>query len=324
MAKLTSLLEYYYTSMQSELQSLEEERLRIVKKLQTIGFFVISSACIVFVLLHHYLEWKLWHASLVSAMGAVIIFMFFYRVEKTGFSALFKDQVIEKLIGLIDPSLQYRKSTFISEQAYRQSELFLEAYDRYAGSDLVGGQINEVSVQFSFLHVEKKERDKNGKEHWHDVFQGIFFIADFNKPFRTKTVVLPDFAERTLGILGSWMQSLNHIRGQLMKLDHVEFEKRFVVYGDDPIESRYILSHAFMEKIVQFQRKLDKPLYLSFANSQIFIAIPYTKTLFEPILTQSLLEFSYIREYFELLNTMIGIVEELKLNEKLWSQGNAQ
>jgi len=75
-----------------------------------------------------------------------------------------------------------------------------------------------------------------------------------------------------------------------------------------------------MEKIVEFRHKINKNISLSFINSKIYIAIPYTKSLFEPILSRSLLDFSYIKEYFEILNTMIGIVEELKLNEKLWSK----
>jgi hypothetical protein len=320
MAKLTSLLAYYYESMRQELQALEEKRLQVIKRLQTIGFFVAGAALIAFVFLHRYAQYQPLHAALLSAMGGFLIFMFFYRHEKAGFDTLFKDHVIEKLIHLIDPSLRYEKSRSILEEEYRRSELFLESVDRFEGSDLVSGQADEVNLRFSFLHVEKKERDKNNKEQWHDIFKGLFFIADFNKTFHSKTVVLPDFAEKTLGVLGSWMQSLNVARGQLMKLDHVEFEKAFVVYGEDPIESRYILSHALMEKIVQLHQKIRKPLYLSFVDSQIFIAIPYTKSLFEPILTQSLLEFASIRGYFELLNTMIGIVEELKLNEKLWSR----
>ena len=133
-------------------------------------------------------------------------------------------------------------------------------------------------------------------------------------------VVLPDVAEKTLGLLGSWMQSMNISRDKLMKMDHVEFEKEFVVYGNDPIETRYILSHSLMQKIVDFRKKVKKPLHISFIHSKICIAISYNQAPFEPDLSRSLLEFSYIKEYFEVLNLMISIVDELKLDEKLWSK----
>jgi len=320
MATLSSLLEYYYETMQKALLPLEEERKRIVKKLQTTAFYIVLGVIVFFIVLHKQMHFSPLQASVFSVMSGFLIFIFIYRYEKAGFTAVFKDQVIEKLLYQIDASLIYRKESFIGEQEYRRSELFLEAYDRFEGSDLVSGSIANVDVRFSFLHTQQKERDSKGRERLETIFQGLFFCADFNKAFKSKTVVLPDVAERSLGVLGTWLQGMNGTRGSLMKLDHVEFEKVFVVYGDDPIESRYILSHALMEKIVLLQRKINQPIYLSFVASRIYIAIAYTKSLFEPILTRSLLEFSYIKEYFELLNTAVGIVEELKLNERLWSK----
>lgn len=246
--------------------------------------------------------------------------MFVYRHESAGYGMLFKDQVIEKIIHFLDPSLLYDKNNSMSEHEYQQSELFLESYDRFSGNDLIYGKIEGVDVRFCDLHVEKKIRTKNGQEEWSDIFKGLFFRADFNKNFHSKVVVLPDIAERNLGVLGSWIQGMNIQRGELIKLDHMEFEKFFVVYGSDQIESRYILSHTLMEHIVQFRKKIDKPLYLSFIDSQLFLALHYNKPLFEPILSRSLLEFDYIKDYFELLVMITSIVTEFKLNEKLWSK----
>jgi len=318
MSKMASLVDYYYESMYPELQVLELDRLRIIKKLQKAALILACFAFILFILLQRVMSPL--QASLVCAMGGFLIYMFIYRHECSGYAFLFKDQVIEKIIHFVDDSLMYHKNEAVLESEYQSSELFLESYDRFSGSDLVRGTIEGVNVHFCVLHVEKKECDKEDKEQWNDIFKGIFFVAEFNKAFHSKVVVLPDMAEKTLGVLGTWFQGMNFSRGTLIKLDHVAFEKRFVVYGTDPIESRYILSLSLMEKIVEFHDKIDKRISLSFINSKIYIAIPYTKSLFEPILSRSLLEFSYIKEYFEILNTMLGIVEELKLNERLWSK----
>lgn len=320
MANIASLLDYYYESMYPELQVLELDRLRIIKKLQKAALFLALIAVGVFLFLIRQTIMAPLQAALVCAMCGFLIYMFVYRHESSGYALLFKDQVIEKIIHFVDDSLTYRKSDTIREAEYQTSELFLESYDRFSGSDLVSGKIEGVDVRFCVMHVERKERDKNNKEQWHDIFSGLFFVAEFNKEFHSNVVVLPDIAERTLGVLGTWLQGMNISRGEHIKLDHVAFEKYFVVYGNDPIESRYILSPSLMEKIVEFRHKINKNISLSFINSKIYIAIPYTKPLFEPILSRSLLDFSYIKEYFEILNTMIGIVEELKLNEKLWSK----
>lgn len=314
------MLDYYYDSMYPLLKALEEKRLGIITTLKKAALTLLGGATLLFFFLTHTDVFIPLHAFLLSYMSGFLIFMFLYRYESTGYGALFKDIVIEKMIHFIDPSLLYSKMNFVREEAFTHSELFVESYDQFVGSDLVSGKIEGVDVHFCDLHVKKKVRDNDDKESWDTLFQGLFFVADFNKSFHAKTVVLPDVAERNFGILGSWMQGISKQRGTLIKLDHVEFEKVFVVYGSDQIESRYILSHALMEKIVQFQRKIKKPLYLSFVDSKMYLALHYTKPLFEPILTHSVLEFNATKEYFELLVMITGIVTEFKLNEKLWSK----
>lgn len=320
MAKLSSLLDYYYESMYADLKVLENERLRIVTKLKkAIYVLIILGMSFCFFLIQSKFLIPL-HAFALTFMVAFLIYMFIYRHEIAGYKSLFKDNIIEKVIHFIDPSLVYDKEHSILESEYQQSGIFSQNYDKFSGSDLVSGVINGVKTRFSTLHVEEKRKDKDGKEHWYTLFQGLFFIVDFNKDFKSKTFVFPDFAERSLGVLGSWMQSLNTSKGELIKLDNSEFEKFFVVYGDDQIESRYILSHTLMEKIINFKNKNKKNLSLSFVNSKMYLCVDYNKELFEPILTKSLLKFSQIKEYFELLSMIIGIVEEFKLGEKIWSK----
>ena len=320
MISLSTLMDYYYEFMYPELKTLEEKRLAIVAKLKkTIIVLIILGFGLCYFLIQGRFFIPL-HAALLSAMLSFLIYSFIYRNEIAGYKSLFKDQIIEKIIYFINPSLAYDKTNYIEEEAFTHSGIFPQDYDRYSGNDLVHGMIDGVNIRFSSLHVEKKQSDKNGKEEWHTLFQGLFFEVDFNKNFKGKTFIFPDFAERTLGIFGAWIQKLNVSKGELIRLDHSEFEKLFVVYGDDQIESRYILSHALMERIVDFQHKTGKQLSLSFIHSKMYLCIDYTKELFEPILSKSLLEFAHIKDYFELLALFIGVVDAFKLNEKIWSK----
>lgn len=320
MATLSSLMDYYYSTMYPELKALEEERLRIVGRLKKVAFILCGVVVISIFLLIHYAQFVPLHAFGLSGIFGVILFIFMFHHEKSGYQSLFKDNVIEKIIYFINPTFVYRKDGTIGEDEYMHCGLFPEAYDRYRGSDLVEGVLDGVSVRFSDLHVEQKRRTKNNKEEWHTLFQGLFFIADFHKSFRARTYVLPDVAERALGVLGMWFQELNRTHGELIKLDHVAFEKHFAVYGEDRVEAHYILSHTFMERILDFAKKRDKNLFLGFVNGKMYLALSYTKALFEPSITRSLLTFEYIKEYFELLEMVFGIIDEFKLNQKLWSK----
>ena len=71
---------------------------------------------------------------------------------------------------------------------------------------------------------------------------------------------------------------------------------------------------------VKFRKKAGRKLYVSFIENKIYIAIEYEEDLFEPKLFQSMLNFSPIREYFENLQLMISIVQDLNLNRRIWSR----
>jgi hypothetical protein len=75
-----------------------------------------------------------------------------------------------------------------------------------------------------------------------------------------------------------------------------------------------------MKRITEFQRKLSHPIFISFVHNHIHIAIGTGKDLFEPNVLYSLLNYGKAMEYINTLRYTIGIVEELKLNEKLWSK----
>ena len=103
-------------------------------------------------------------------------------------------------------------------------------------------------------------------------------------------------------------------------MDDPEFEKEFVVYGSDQIEARYILTHSMMKRILDLKKRTGRPVYISFVNGQMNLAIEYDKDLFEPSVFRSLLEYKVAMEYVKTLQLTIAIIEELKLNQRLWSK----
>lgn len=82
--------------------------------------------------------------------------------------------------------------------------------------------------------------------------------------------------------------------------------------------SRYILSTNLMSRLVEFNKKAGRKVYLSFVDGFVYIAIPYRHNLFEPRLFKSMMSFIPLKEYFQDLQLMIGIVEDLNLNRRLW------
>ena len=240
------------------------------------------------------------------------------------FKSNFKNTIIRRIIEYVDPSLKYAPTGKISRSEFQSSTLFKHRIDRYKGEDLVKGQIEKTAIRFSELHAEYKteSRDSKGnkKTHWHTIFKGLFFIADFNKDFNGRTVVLPDSAEKFFGRLGKKLQEWNVSRDDLVKMEDVEFEKEFVVYGTDQVEARYILSTALMRRILEFKRKMKVPVHIGFVHSNIYMALSIKKNMFEPRILTSILDFGMVREYLEDLMLAVGIVEDMNLNTRIWTK----
>ncbi|GAB4190732.1 MAG: DUF3137 domain-containing protein [Calditrichia bacterium] len=238
----------------------------------------------------------------------------------------FKNNIVSVIVKSLNENLNYSPYGGITQQEFKRSRLFLTKPDRYKSEDFVEGVIDKTKIKFSEVHAEYKteHRDSKGNKRteWHDIFKGIFFIADFNKPFKTKTIVLPDTAEKMFGsYLGSLFQKANISRKEeLVKLENPVFEKEFVVYGDDQIESRYILTPDLMEKILELKTSFRKELHISFISNNVHIAIPY-KDLFEPSYYKSIIDKSTILEYYQVLSRLINIVELLNLNTRIWGKG---
>jgi hypothetical protein len=235
----------------------------------------------------------------------------------------FKRRVVAEVVRFVDPSLVYSPESHVSRSQFRGSGIFQQGIDRFRGEDHVGGVIGRTRIEFSELHAEYKTttHTKNGsRTTWHTIFKGLFFIADFNKHFRGRTYVLTDVAEGLLGFLGKKLQEMNFTRPDLVKLEDPEFEEEFVVYGDDQIEARYILSTSLMQRILDFRRKTGRSIQLSFVGSNVYVAVPMTRDMFEPRITSSFLDFNLIREFLTDLQFACGIVDDLNLNTRIWSK----
>ena len=320
MKSISELTDFYYKELYPSLDGLEKRRIQILSQLKWYG----GMGIVVFLLAAVWVgkNFGLFHPfSIAIALGFMALAGMAYRFMIQGYAKDFKERIISPLIGAIDPHLLYNPNFMLSQHLFERSQLFNRSVDRYSGNDYVKGSIDGVPLEFSDVHAEYQSKDSKGRTQWHTLFRGLFLVVEFNKHFKSKTTILPDLAEKTFGnLIGGWLQSKNTSRDDVIQLDDPQFEKQFVVYGNDPIEARYILSHSMMKRILEFQRKLDHPIFISFVHNHIHIAVGTKKDLFEPTVFHSLLDYAKAMEYINMLRSTIGIVEELKLNEKLWSK----
>ncbi|MBN2272590.1 MAG: DUF3137 domain-containing protein [Sedimentisphaerales bacterium] len=318
MKTIDDLKRFYDTTLMPDLLAFEQQRRGIVRKITTVIIVALGLGGLSFVFMASNMR-QVGPAVMIPFVLCLLIGGAVCSLLIRGYVAYFKTVVIEKIVHFIDDNLSYEPKNCIPKSTFMLSKIFTTKPNRYKGDDFVSGKVGATQMQFCELNAEYESG--SGKDrHTYTVFRGIFFIADFNKHFNGQTIVLPDTAEKLFGRLGQKLQSLNVFRGELIRLEDPEFESHFVVYGSDQIEARYILSTSLMARITDFKKRTGKKIYLSFIGSMVFVAVPYTRNLFEPRLFKTLLDFEPIRRYYEDLQLAIGIVEDLNLNTRIWSK----
>jgi hypothetical protein len=322
MKSIEELREFYETSLQTQLAEFERQRQSIVtKSLITLGIVVAVGLVI--------------GLFFIGKGASPIIFLFILigaLVVGAGFAGSlakeyrhgFKYVILRKLMAFIEPGLEYRPQDGMPKPLFEVTGLFRHQIDRYRSEDMFEGKSGKTQVSFSEVHAEYKTtthtRKGGTQTQWHTIFKGLLFMADFNKEFHGQTRVLPDTAEKLFGSFGQTLQSWCASAGELIRLEDPDFEKEFVVYGTDQIESRYILSTSLMERILAFRRKAGADIYLSFLGSKVFVAISMQNNLFEPKMFSSAMGFDTIVEYYNQLSLPIGIIDDLNLNTRIWSK----
>lgn len=227
----------------------------------------------------------------------------------------FKKEVMPILLAGIDPSLTYRVEGFVGKDEFNESSLYMRP-DRYSGKDLVEGYIGETKVKFSLVHAEEEyddsHTDSDGKTHTETkcrtIFQGLFFVADFNKHFSGRTLVRP-YA----------VNFISKLFGSHVALEDPEFNRLFTVTSTDQLEARYVMTLSLMERLKTLRSKVGA-FQSSFFLGRLFMAIDMPSNAFEPAMSKSLADSGQIEKILSNLRAITGIVEDLGLNVRIWTK----
>jgi len=131
-------------------------------------------------------------------------------------------------------------------------------------------------IVIGYKYILKNIFSNQSADNLYYSFRGMFGWLRFKKKLNGHTVVLPHQLTTQLDRLASF----NFTEEQRVHLEDPRFTNQFVVYSTDQVEARYVLSVALMERITLFAEKFKKPIFLSFQNQQLFIAIKNENGLF--------------------------------------------
>lgn len=177
-------------------------------------------------------------------------------------------------------------------------------FNRYSCDDYITGVYNGLNLTIADVLLTQV-RGSGKSRTTETIFDGVFIESDCNKKFNSTTVVRIDE-----GALGNLVQT-NAIHLQKVNLEDAVFEQKFEVYSDDQVEARYLLTTAFMERLLKVQKRLKMPVTCSFENGKMYIAIHDSKNWFDiDVEDSSLVD---IRTYQKILLDIASVLSVLDL-----------
>jgi hypothetical protein len=233
------------------------------------------------------------------------------------FREKFKSHVMGGMVKAFFPAMKYSPDDHLPEALYNNADFF-SSHEYYEGNDLFSGTIGNSRFQFSDLYTYRIEGSGKHRRTV-NVFRGLFFCGDFECKMGSRTMIKPDVAESTFGVLGRGLQRVSS-GGRLVDLEDTEFEKLFVVTSDDQVEARVILTPVFMEKLRSFRHRAGCEVYLCFVDSKMFLAIYNNRDLFEPRFWGEIVSQRDVSMFIESLVLMFSVAEEF-LRAKGLAQG---
>lgn len=93
------------------------------------------------------------------------------------------------------------------------------------------------------------------------IFSGVLVVSNFSSEFSGRTIVLPKFETRSFPDV------------EKVLLEDLEFNKYFNVYSSNQVEARFLLTTAFMERLLIFARNNNQKVYCAFEKGKVYIGL---------------------------------------------------
>ena len=217
--------------------------------------------------------------------------------------------------------------------------------------------ITHKGVNVKVVEVHLQDVQGSGKSRRvYDVFKGVVIVLPSNKTVKAQTVVTTKgdrnvnnsltglhvtlltllfltvlgivfrnvFNSAIYGLFFIWALIYYFIRSrknkfQGVKLEDVEFDRKFQVISEDQLEARYLVTPAFMDRLKGLQTAFGtQKVKCSFFDDQIMFAISTNEDLFEVgSLFVPLGKSKQINKFFNELNSILNLVDHFKLDQSI-------
>lgn len=312
-ASLSAFAPHYRAKILPKVKAFEERRIKALRRLRSNIFLALplSLSGVAFVAYVGFIGIPGLPIDLVLFFGVVAVIGLFgwavWPVMK--YKESIKEQIYPLIFEYFGSDYSYSHISPLTVSSLEASDI-IPSFDTENTDDYVRGIYKGVKLEM--VEAELTETQGTGKDRRTvSVFEGLFVLVEAHKKFKGKTLIKKDN-----GFMNWATGGFNGL--ERIKLEDPEFEKQFQVYATDQVESRYLLTTSFMERLKKLAGIFGSPwVQCSFYESRLLIMIPMDKDYFK---TSSVFKpatfIDEIGKVLEEMKTLFDIIDTLKLNER--------
>ncbi len=250
-------------------------------------------------------------------------------------------------------NFRFENSEEFDSSILERSGLF-SSFNRISNDDIFTITHEDVDIKVIETHLEDVQGSGKNRRVY-DVFKGVVIIFPSNKEIKAHTIVaskgdnnvknartgvlagsvicmamfivsiiLNDLGNMVIFGIGAII-SINFLffnkfkPMHTIKLEDVEFDKRFCVWSENQLEARYLITPVFMDRLKNLQTDFGtKKIKCSFFDDKIAFAISTKRDLFEVgDLYVPLNKSKQMTIFFNELTSILQMVDYFKLNQNI-------
>ena len=262
------------------IEGLEQDRIKLKNK----TFLVIGITAGIIILLA-----LIFQTIEILFFGIIAILLFpalFTAKQKREYVLKFKKYFVQSALKTVFTDLTYHPEQGMPRDVIASTKMMYMG-DRYSSNDYISGRYKDIGFRQADIHIEEErettDSDGNTRTYWVTIFRGRWMIFDFNKTFKADLQVCQKFFGNNK--ISNWG---NDTKFERVKLESMDFNKRFNVYAQSDHEAFYLLTPPIMEKIIKLDDMNQGRLLLCFIDNKLHIGLYDGKDSFEhaPVFSQ--------------------------------------
>ena len=260
--------------------------------------------------------------KIAEFLGALIFFQIFWiflmhcasqeTEAEIRYYKFYKEIFVRAVINDIDAGLKYDPYTGMQEEEFQKFKIYRKS--RIKSEDRITGVYCGIKFSLSEVHSNGRFYMKTDNP----LIAAIMLIKIFYDNYMDfdGNVLICELAKKTSGKTIVVSRELNaKIFGEKEMMDDVDFMRDFRVFADDKVETRYLLTPAFMERLREINRETSGEFSLSavFMDERLYLFLNGAPDLFETTLFGRPASIELAREYQTQIRKILSLIETLKL-----------